>query len=177
MRSYRRKDYAASSEKFWNDALDVYRKSKDKSKRLSLLSEMAIPLKIFIRDIEGLKFQIIQNWCLCKWCQLFNPENDNFNHWKEELAAHILQLQNSKLKGKISKRKQLQRYLVEYYEYNDKDVVVGAIRDKFAIEKIYDKKQIDVVASSFAKNIGSLIDVISSPNMSIMSYLSETFGN
>ena len=133
-------------------------------------------LKMFIRDIEGLKFQIIQNWCLCKWCQLFDPANENFNHWKEELASHLLQLQNSKLKCKISKKKQLKRYFIEYYEYNDKVVVVGAIRDKFYRENIIDKLQIDAVADEFSKNINSIIDVISDPSKPIMLYLNEMFG-
>lgn len=165
MKTYRRKDHEAI--KFWNDAI-AFRKKP-------LLSEMAIPLKLFIRDIEGLKFQIIQNWCLCKWCQMFDPGNENFNHWKEELAAHMLQLQNSKLKGKISKRKHLERYFIEYYEYNDKDSVIGAIRDKFAKEKIVDQLQINAVAIEFANNINALIDVIADPSKLIITYIDETF--
>lgn len=167
MKNYRRKNHIAEAEKFWNDVI---------SRKSAMISEMAIPLKIFIRDIEGLKFQIIQNWCLCKWCQLFDPANENFNHWKEELASHLLQLQNSKLKGKISKAKQLKRYFIEYYEYNDKAVVVGAIRDKFYREKIIDKLQIDTVADKFSKNINSIIDIISNPSKPIMLYLNEMFG-
>lgn len=164
MKNYRRKDHEA--EQFWNDVIN---------RKTTMLSEMAIPLKMFIRDIEGLKFQIVQNWCLCKWCQLFDKENLNFNHWKDELASHMLQLQNSKLKGRISKQKQLNRYLVEYYEFNDKDVVVGAIRDKFYKENIDDNNQINCVAMEFANSINSLIDVISDHSKVIMSYIHKTF--
>jgi hypothetical protein len=165
MKNYRRKDHEAI--KFWDDAITA-------SKR-QMLSEMAIPLKMFIRDIEGLKFQIIQNWCLCKWCQMFNKENLNFNHWKEELASHMLQLQNSKLKGNIGKKKHLVRYFIEYYEYNDKDVVVGAIRDKFARENITNQHQIDVVAIEFTKDVNTLIDVIADSSKPIASYIDKTF--
>lgn len=170
MKSYRRKDNVAkSAEQFWNDVID--------RKNASLISEMAIPLKLFIRDIEGLKFQIIQNWCLCKWCQLFDPENINFNHWKEELASFLLQLQNSKIKGGISKRKHLDKYFIEYYEYNDKDSVIGAIRDKFSREGINDNRQINRVAREFANDINSLLDVISDQMKPIMAYIHKTFDN
>ena len=166
MKSYRREDYAKSAEKFWDSVL---------SRKSNMLSEMAIPLKMFVRDIEGLKFQIVQNWCLCKWCQMFDPKNANFNHWKKELASYLLQLQNSRLKGNISKKKQLDRYLIEYYEFNDKDVVVGAVRDKFSIEGISSKRQVNAVAYAFAKGISQLIDVISDNGQPIMAYIDKAF--
>lgn len=167
MKSYRRKDNSVkNAEKFWNSVLN---------RKTSMLSEMAIPLKMFIRDIEGLKFQIVQNWCLCKWCQLFDPMNDNFNHWKEELSSYMLQLQNTKIKNGISKKKHLNKYFIDYYEFNDKDVVIGAIRDKFYKENIIDQKQINVVAIKFTQNIEQLINVISDSSKIIMTYIHEMF--
>ena len=33
----------------------------------SMVVEMASTIKDFIDDIESIRFQLAQNWCLCKW--------------------------------------------------------------------------------------------------------------
>ena len=54
-----------------------------------LITEMALPLKAYKVSVDGLCFQLVGNWCLCKWCRLFNPECENFTHWIIELKTCI----------------------------------------------------------------------------------------
>ena len=56
----------------------------DVLKRIGVINEMAVPLKDYRARVDGLRFQLVENWCLCKWCQLFNPECENFAHWVTE---------------------------------------------------------------------------------------------
>ena len=42
-----------------------------------LISEMAIPLKDYRKKAEDLRFQLVENWCLCKYCQLYSHDNQN----------------------------------------------------------------------------------------------------
>ena len=68
---------------------------------------MAVALKTYIARVNGLRFQLVENWCLCKWCQLFNPECENFAHWITELKACIDNLKFVDIKNGIDKYKLL----------------------------------------------------------------------
>lgn len=50
---------------------------------------MAISLKAYKTKIDELRFQLVENWCLCKYCQLFNPNCENFAYWIKELKNCI----------------------------------------------------------------------------------------
>lgn len=90
MKSYRRKDRIKMlEEKGKRILIDKMNAIEGK---WPMIFEMAIPLKKYTEKIETFKYELVKNWCLCKWCQLFDPINDNFNHWKEELSSYMLQL-------------------------------------------------------------------------------------
>ena len=36
-----------------------------------LATEIPLPLNEFKRHVDGVRFQLIENWCLCKYCQLY----------------------------------------------------------------------------------------------------------
>ena len=40
----------------------------DTLNRLEILNEMAVPLKSYKARVDGLRFQMVENWCLCKFC-------------------------------------------------------------------------------------------------------------
>ena len=47
------------------------------------LNEMAVPSKTYKARVDNLRLQLVENWCLCRYCQLFNPNSEYFNHWIE----------------------------------------------------------------------------------------------
>lgn len=138
---------------------------------IDMITEMPIPLKDYKRRVEGLKFQLVENWCLCKWCQLFNPKCENFNHWITELKTCINNLKLVDIKNGINKKRTLKRMLIDNFDYDDTNMIVRVIHDKFDTENINDNFQITKVTSAFADNIEELIDAISVNDISTKEYI------
>ncbi len=145
--------------------------------RIGMINEMAVPLKTYKARVDGLRFQLVENWCLCKWCQLFSPECENFAHWINELKACINNLKFLDINSGIDKRRTLIRMLIKDYDYDETNMIVRIINDKFDIEKITDGSQRASVAADFADGIQSLIEVISIDTISTNSYIQDTFQN
>lgn len=170
MKSYRRKDID-----------DLHRKRiienmlNRANKQLKPLNEMALPLKEYTKRIDDIMYQIVENWCLCKWCQKFDPENNNFNHWKEELTAHIMKLASPKLKNNIGKKKHLEKHFVEWYDLDEVPMVLNVINHKFNTEHIMDKSQRNIIAQIFTSKIHFLIDAIDAGSEISESYIAKEF--
>lgn len=168
-KSYRRSDHC----NIWKNALDIEENAKHG--KLPMLSEMAISVKSFVAQADGLGWQIAVNWCLCKWCQLYCPSCQHFNHWKEELAAHLSHLNRLNLKGGISKQKHLHRIWIEKYDFNDTSTVLKIIANKFYKEHINSIAQRKKVADEFARNINAIVNVVACDENNVMPYIQETF--
>lgn len=142
---------------------------------VSMINEMAIPLKDYKRRVEGLRLQLVENWCLCKWCQLFNPECENFHHWITELRACINNLKLVDIKNGIDKRRTLVQILINKYDYDKTNMIIRIINSKFNLEKINDDYQRARVAHKFADNIEDLMDAISIDTIDADSYIKSNF--
>ena len=125
----------------------------DVLKRIGIINEMAVPLKTYRARVDGLRFQLVENWCLCKWCQLFNPECEKFAHWVTELKTCIDNLKFLDIKNNIDKRKTLIKMLVKDYDYDNANMIERIIRGKFVRENITDNTQKIQVCTTFADNI------------------------
>ena len=147
----------------------------DVIKRLGLISEMAVTLKDYRKRIDGLRFQLAENWCLCRWCQVFSPQNPNFRHWTTELKACINALKFVEVKNRIGKEKTLTRMLIVDYDYDSPYMVANIIRDKFKSEGVTDEGQIETVANGFAEGIRGLIRIIAATESSTDEYIRSTF--
>ena len=145
--------------------------------RIGVMNEMAVPLKIYRARVDGLRFQLVENWCICKYCQLFNPECENFAHWLKELKACINNLKFLDIKNGIDKRRTLTLMLIDDYDYDKTNMIVRIINDKFDSENINNNTQRARVASAFADGIQNLIEVISVDTISTNSYIQTTFQN
>lgn len=145
--------------------------------RIGMINEMAVPLKTYRARVDGLRFQLVENWCLCKWCQLFNPECENFAHWITELKACIDNLKFLDIKNNIDKRKTLIKMLVKDYDYDNANMIERIIRGKFVRENINDNIQKIQVCTTFADNIMRLIDAISMEAIDSDEYIQNTFIN
>lgn len=168
MKTYRRKDV-----QHIQHIVDV--QIHRHNKPIQQLNEMALPLKEYTKRIEDLMYQLAENWCLCKWCQLFDQSNQSFTHWKEELGAYLKRLSAPKLKNNIGKKKHLEKYLVDWYDLDEKDMVLSVIDYKFDKEQIMDNAQRDAAASAFADSIHLLIDAISNGPTACKAYLVAEF--
>lgn len=150
---------------------------EDVLNRIGIINEMAVPLKAYKARVDGLRFQLVENWCLCKWRQLFNPECENFAHWITELKACINNLKFLDIKNGIDKRRTLISMLVCDYDYNNANMIERIVRGKFVGENICDNHQKVRVCAEFADNINGLIDVISMDAIDTDEYIQNTFSN
>lgn len=148
----------------------------DALNRLEILNEMAVPLKSYKARVDGLRFQMVENWCLCKFCQLYSNDNPNFKHWIGELKACINNIKFLDIKGGIDKRKTLKNMLIRDYDYNQADMIIRIISDKFQQEGIKEMNKITQVGINFADGIEDLINVISINSLSTDAYIQKQFG-
>lgn len=143
--------------------------------RIGSINEMSVPLKNYRERVDGLRFQLVENWCLCKWCQLYNPQCTTFAHWMQELKACIDNLKFLDINNGIDKKRTLTRMLVEDYDYNNTNMIERIVRGKFNKENITNVNQKIHSCSEFANNISGLIDAISIDSIDIDTYLQDTF--
>lgn len=143
--------------------------------RIGMINEMAVPLKTYRARVDGLRFLLVENWCLCKWCQLFKPECENFAHWITELKACIDNLKFLDIKNGIDKRKTLIKMLVTDYDYDNANMIERIIRGKFVRENLTDNMQKVQACTAFADNIIGLIDAISMESIDSDEYIQNTF--
>ena len=157
------------------EPIDIEKMIAEHRKIKSMMNEMAMPLKVYIRKIEYYMYELARNWCLCKWCQMFDLANVNFNHWKKELGAFMDQFSAPVIKNKVDKRKHLHKHLIDYNDFNDKDMILKIINPKFNEEDINSQKQKEAVAQLFAENIDALIDVLASTPDACDTYIRAEF--
>lgn len=142
-----------------------------------LKNKITVPLKVYQARVDELRFQLVENWCLCRYYQLFNSESVKFAHWITELKACIDNLKFLDIKNDIDKRRILVRMLVNDYDYNNVNMIERIVRGKFAREKINDNNQKVLVCTEFADNINGLIDAISMDTIDSDEYIQNTFNN
>ena len=162
----------------WKDVLNmpVAKTIEQLDDEKKLVIETALPLEEFKKRLDGLRFQLIENWCLCKFCQLYDPENNNFWHWLGELHACLKNLRDFEIKGKINKRKTIVKMLVDDYDYNQSRKILEIIRDKFDAENMVDASKRKNVAESFVSSLDELIGILSGTETSIGCYIQTSFG-
>ena len=117
------------------------------------INEMAISLKDYRDKIDAYRIRLVENWCLCKYCQLYNKNHMDFNHWKIELRQNINALKLVNIKKSADKRKLLIKMLVNDYDYDDINMIYRIIQGKFYTEHIDDENIKIKVSSEFADKI------------------------
>lgn len=133
-------------------------------------------LKDFMNKVDTLCIQIIENWCLCKYCSLFDNDNLNFKRWQTELSAYIKLLKPIKLKRNTDKTKAVKKIFVDNYEYNDAETIFYIINSKFTREGIMDIGIRKRVSEEFANSIYELISELCDASSLVDDYIVKSFG-
>lgn len=144
--------------------------------RVGLVNEMSYSLKEYQDRVEALRIQIVENWCLCKYCHVFDPENLNFQHWMTELMTYIERLKRAKIVKGMSKKKSLERVWVKMCDLNDKEMILDIIKSKFKREHFTDISKITTIAGEFSSGgVHRLIDCISNREIEVDGYMDSEF--
>lgn len=102
------------------------------------LPEMLIPRKEYKERIENLSVQLLENWCLVRWCRNANLKTHPLrNHWAKELRTQFIAMANLNMKdGDYPKRLKLVREIWKARVFNDVDTVKLIVSGKFDDEQI-----------------------------------------
>ena len=58
------------------------------------INEMAISLKDYRDKMDAYRIRLVENWCLCKYCQLYNKNHMDFKTRKEVEELDIFDFDN-----------------------------------------------------------------------------------
>ena len=142
-------------------------------KKINLL-EYAISLNDYKKRVDGLRLQLIENWCLCKYCQLFEPKNINYNHWIIELRAHMDNIKSLNIK-QGNKLKTLKLMFIDNYDFDELNTIYRIIIGKFHRENITNSNYIGAVCVEFIESIDFFINALANDNLITDDYIKQTF--
>ena len=143
-----------------------------------VITEMAMSLKDYKNRVEALMQQILENWCLIRYCTLTGDKQDLKNHWKIELRAHINNIASIKLKnGDSSVSKQNALYsLWNMYDWDtDESCISRRLYTKFEEEDIPTNDIIFAqIVTDFKNETKSIIKILTSKtNLEVMEYINN----
>ena len=126
----------------------------------TLVFEMAYSRKELKNSFDGILDQIIENWCLVKYCSLYDSNNINKSHWTNELTAHMYNILKRQLKngGEDAKLQLLKSVTYEQKEYTTSVAIKRCIRLKFKRENIQIHAE---VCSACIEDLETILNLIS----------------
>ena len=126
----------------------------------TLVFEMAYSRQELKTIFDGILDQIIENWCLVKYCSLYDPSNINKNHWVNELTAHMYNILKRQLKNgaEDAKLQLLKSVTYEHKEYTTAIAIKNCIRLKFKKENIQIPNE---VCSACIEDLETILNLIS----------------
>ena len=129
------------------------------------LFEMAYSREKYIDRLMGLDMQILENWCLIKYCNMFDKENYNRLHWSKELIAHMSNAAECKLKKGLNKLNTTKYVFINMNEYDDVNTVDVCLERKWDDENLPDDKR-QIVAIEFTKSLSKICELIANGSYS-----------
>jgi hypothetical protein len=105
----------------------------------NVILEMAFNRAAYKERVNALLDQLLQNWCLVKYCSITKNDNINKNHWIGELKGILATIARFNIKGNnsaISRAKALKNVWNDNDFDSDIKCVELAIYNKFKEEKI-----------------------------------------
>jgi hypothetical protein len=123
-------------------------------------SEEAITQSGFRRHVDALRFHIVENWCLCEYCRLFQPGRKRTRAYTKDLNDCINHLKTLHIKWKPDKQRLLTEMLVRDYNYDNPERVGLIIRDRFSLEGITEEDIRKQISTNFTIHIAELIAAI-----------------
>lgn len=144
----------------YNDLQDIVRECVYRIYTKLPLYEYAVRRSEFVYRVSSLLPQIIENWCLIRYCTLTGRERTK-EHWKTELNAHMSNIGYLSVKGNNKAEKRVKAI---YEAFDERDFVGDCseriflyIENKFTNEKI---NLSDGIVKQVAKECSEALDDI-----------------
>lgn len=147
--------------------------------RIGPNAERAVSQSDYRLRICRLMYLLVQNWCICRHFQLFNPGSESYAQAINGLKFCMNHLKCLGVRKRLNKEKS-DKWLIlveefEAYELDDAEHVSRIVKEAFDSEHITDDSQRMKVASDFAENIMGLIDAIAYDSKDVEEYVRSTF--
>lgn len=113
-----------------------------------LITEMAVTLKDYRKNVEALMQQILENWCLIRYTTISGDKLEYRKHWCLELKAHMNNIAAMKIKdgNKVTTKQNAIFDIWNKYDLDsDENCIALRIATKFEMENI------DTVGEFFAQ--------------------------
>lgn len=137
------------------------------------INEMALRKKDYVNLLLDLKDHLIENWCLCAFCSLFDRLNENFDHWRVEFMSYANKIKRCNLKSG-DKQKVIFDIYINKFDLNSSKMIYYIIRGKFNKEQIDDELAISI-SEICSQNAYQLVKFLSNDNYEAEEYLMRTF--
>ena len=126
----------------------------------TLIFEMTYSRKELKNSFDSILDQIIENWCLVKYCSLYDTNNIDKNHWVNELTAYMYNILKRQLKngGEDAKLQLLKSVAYDQKEYTTAAAIKKCIRLKFKKENI---QITDELCSACIADLETILELIS----------------
>lgn len=136
-----------------------------RSESIHRIIEMALKKAKYQDRVADLLPQIAQNWCLCTYCKVYDPDNRNYRGWRKELISHIGTLNSLPVKG--DKEKWTREEVINTSEYNNVDVIRRACDFKLNDEDDIDFTQVirKELYRDCAENAETMVSLVSSDTL------------
>lgn len=136
-----------------------------RSESIHRIIEMALKKAKYQDRVADLLPQIAQNWCLCTYCKVYDPDNRNYRGWRKELIAHIGTLNSLPVKG--DKEKWTREEVINTSEYNNVDVIRRSCDFKLDYEDDIDFTQVirKELYRDCAENAETIVSLVSSDEL------------
>ena len=134
---------------------------------------MAIGLEEYIGRVDKLRLHLVENWCLCKYCELYDSGNPYFEDWAEALlyAMNDIKSLNVNDGNKLDTLKQM---LIEEYNFNDANTIHRIIVDRFNREHICNNTRTQYVSEQFTESIDDFITTLGDDRIIAYKYINST---
>lgn len=105
--------------------------------KYGMLNEMAYKRNVYKEKIDNIFPQILENWCLIRYCTITKREKTK-NHWIDELRGFLSSASRFSIKGNDSANSRLKvlNEIINDNDYSLPQFVNLTVGNKFIIEKI-----------------------------------------
>ena len=134
---------------------------------------MAIGLEEYIKRVDKLRLHLVENWCLCKYCELYDSSNPNFEDWAEALLYTMNDIKSLNVNDG-NKLDTLKQMLIEEYNFNDANTIHRIIVDRFNRERICNDTRTRYVSEQFAESIDDFITALGDDRIIAYKYINST---
>ena len=87
---------------------------------------MAISLEEYKIRVDKARLHLVENWCLCKYCELYDSSNPNFEDWAEALLYMMNDIKSLNVSD-TNKLDTLKQMLIEEYNFNNASTIIKEI--------------------------------------------------